>query len=327
MHPDYSVVYYPVDYHGRKKGILSPQATDALKNGGRGSVGKSGKKTIVNAMEAWHYATLLTRKYVGVKKLLSERRLAMITLTLSAPQCHTDQEIKRELLNHFLITAKRRWCVDNYIWKAELQKRGAIHFHIIVDTFVDSSELRNVWNDIQNKLGYIDIFEAKHGHRTPNSTDIKLLRNVRQAAIYARKYVAKEGDLREGFGRAWGSSDYIKLLKPKSHYFESRLEKVLLQLEEKQLVKIIPRDAITIISDKQGHFSAWVEKHLPDAHLTWVRGQASILWPQLNESGLSGFVPQPDGISGVASLPPSGGAHLAPASPRQKEYYQSHLWA
>jgi hypothetical protein len=97
-----------------------------------------------------------------------------VTLSLASKQIHSDQVIKSKLLDSLLKESKRRWNVDHYIWKAEKQKNGSIHFHILTDVFIPYNELRNVWNRIQGKLGYIAGYrkarldEHKHGfHYNP----------------------------------------------------------------------------------------------------------------------------------------------------------------
>lgn len=151
-------------------------------------------------------------------------KIVFITLTLSSDQVHTDQVIKRELLNQFLIEAKKKWGVTLNLWKAEKQKNGRIHFHFITDKTIDKNELRNVWNRIQQKLGYVTRYrEAQNlwhrdgfkynpkyaprwdyaaqkkayeeGLRTdwdnPNSTDIHSVRHVINLKAYFSKEISK----------------------------------------------------------------------------------------------------------------------------------------
>lgn len=152
-------------------------------------------------------------------------KMAFVTLTLSAPQKHTDNEIKREMLNPFLIESKRLWDIDNYVWRAERQENGNVHFHILVDKFVPWQELRGLWNRFQLKMGYIDdyrrnqqewhkngfrqrpeLFEKwsyskqlkayTHGIKTdwsdPNSTDIHSVKLINNVAAYVTKYMTKD---------------------------------------------------------------------------------------------------------------------------------------
>ena len=154
-------------------------------------------------------------------------KVSFVTLTLSSDQVHSDQVIKSELLNQFLIEMVKRWGVKMYIWRAEKQVNGNIHFHIMTDAFIPWNELRNVWNRIQQKLGYVTRyrdnrllwhkdgfkFDPKHakkwpwikqlkaykvGARTdwenPNSVDIHSLRFIRNINAYIVKYVSKNKD-------------------------------------------------------------------------------------------------------------------------------------
>lgn len=151
-------------------------------------------------------------------------KISFITLTLASKQVHSDNEIKSELLNQFLIEARKKWNVDKYVWRAEKQKNGNIHFHIVVDKFIQYDRLRKVWNRIQNKLGYVDRYgedqekfhsegfkfrkefaknwsyakQKKAYHEgmacnwiNPNSTDIHSVAKVKNIANYIGKYCSK----------------------------------------------------------------------------------------------------------------------------------------
>lgn len=166
-------------------------------------------------------------------------KLNFITLTLSSPQVHTDQEIKSLLLNQFFIEMSRRWKVPCYIWRAEKQANGNIHFHIITGKFIPWSELRNVWNRIQQKLGYVTRYRDnrlnwhregfrydpskkaawtyakqlkayKDGIRTdwdnPNSTDVHSIQHIGNIKAYFIKYLTKSDTSQELAGRLWGCS-------------------------------------------------------------------------------------------------------------------------
>lgn len=123
-------------------------------------------------------------------------KIAFITLTLPAKQIHTDNEIKAICLNQFLVEAKKKWNVKNYVWKAEKQNNGNIHFHVLVDQFVPYQELRNTWNRIINKLGYVDRYREIHHKLSPNSTDIHSLKKVKNVYSYISKYMHKPSSSR-----------------------------------------------------------------------------------------------------------------------------------
>lgn len=119
-------------------------------------------------------------------------RLNFITLTLPAPQGDIDDKtIKAKCLDVWLKAAKRRFKLRSYIWRAERQGNGNIHFHIVTDTYIPYDQLRDTWNDRLEALGFITRFEKKHGHRHPNSTDVHAIKNIRNLAAYFSKYMAK----------------------------------------------------------------------------------------------------------------------------------------
>lgn len=123
-------------------------------------------------------------------------KTTFITLTLSATQMHSDAVIKADMLNHFFVVARQKWGLRNYVWKAERQANCNIHFHIVADIFIPYYALRDAWNRIQSKLGYIDRFKEIHGHSKPNSTDIHSTKKVKNLAAYIGKYMSK--DYRKG---------------------------------------------------------------------------------------------------------------------------------
>ena len=116
-----------------------------------------------------------------------------ITLTLPTAQgARTDKEIKKKVLDPWLKKAKRRWNLSNYVWRAERQGNGNVHFHIASDCFIPYKELRDTWNDNLEALGFITEYEKKHKHRFPNSTDIHAVKQIGNLAGYIIKYMSKE---------------------------------------------------------------------------------------------------------------------------------------
>jgi len=140
-------------------------------------------------------------------------KVNFITLTLSATQNHSDNEIKRLLLRPFLDYARKTWNLEHYVWRAEPQKNGNIHFHICTSVFIPWSELRNTWNRYQSRLGYIRRFQEKHPGKTPNSTDIHAIKKIKNLAAYLSKYCAKENEGRAIQGKQWGLSYSLSRLK------------------------------------------------------------------------------------------------------------------
>jgi len=151
-------------------------------------------------------------------------KIAFITLTLPSKQIHSDIEIKKIILNQFLIELKQKYKVSNFVWKAEKQENGNIHFHILIDKYIHWSAIRSIWNRSCNKLGYVDRYQQKmlnffkNGFRlsdnpndnrsyeqqkkaykdglannfsNPNSTDIHAIYKVKNISAYMSKYMSK----------------------------------------------------------------------------------------------------------------------------------------
>lgn len=140
-------------------------------------------------------------------------RINFVTLTLPAKQVHTDQELKKECLNHILVVMRQKWGVKNYVWRAEAQRNGNIHFHICTDKYVPWNELRNAWNKCVGKLGYVERFHEKHGHKTPNSTDVHSIHKIKNISAYLAKYCTKNSPHRAIEGKLWGLSNSLSQIK------------------------------------------------------------------------------------------------------------------
>jgi hypothetical protein len=142
-------------------------------------------------------------------------KVNFVTLTLPSPQGKiTDKELKQECLDNFIKRIKRKLKLNNYVWRAEKQKNGNLHFHMITDTYLHYERIRNDWNECINKFGFIDRFEEKHGHRNPNSTDVHAVWKVKNITQYFIKYMSKDNkgsDIIDG--KLWDCSKALKTKK------------------------------------------------------------------------------------------------------------------
>lgn len=141
-------------------------------------------------------------------------KIAFLTVTLPAMQRHCDKVITKECLNQYLIELRKYHGVKNYVWKAEAQENGNLHYHIAIDNPVDYDKARGRWNRIVEKLGYLTEFEKINGHRDPNSTDIHKTKDVKNLAAYLSSYMSKKESRRPICGRDWGCSQTISRCEP-----------------------------------------------------------------------------------------------------------------
>ena len=193
-------------------------------------------------------------------------KLAFITLTLPSEQVHSDQEIKSLCLNQFLIELRKKWKINNYFWRAEKQKNGNLHFHILVDKFVPWHEMRDVWNRIVNKLGYVDRYRTQmrdfhsggfkvrnellkkweykaqirayqkgkaNDWCSPNSTDIHSINKIKNIEAYLSKYCTKDEQAKGLTGRLWGCNQELSDIPGGKVVVDNEISKALDSLFEK----------------------------------------------------------------------------------------------
>jgi len=155
---------------------------------------KGGRKSTARLFRSLNFFWLFSEikwTYSKIDKRNHKFRMAFITLTLSSEQKHTDDYIKTHMLRPFLKWAFREGKSPHYIWKAETQDNGNIHFHITMNNWIHYRKIREKWNHIQWKHGYISA-EAD-----PNSTDVHSVRNESGYISYMSKYLCKQHEPRK----------------------------------------------------------------------------------------------------------------------------------
>lgn len=173
------------------------------------------KKKIRNALNNLYAISDIKKCYDNKSKKSFTFKLNFITLTLSSAQKHDDNMIKKKLLEPFLKWAQYNHQLNSYIWKAETQKNGNIHFHITSNIFIHYKAIRDKWNQLQNSLGYIGPEWSMYDDDVPNSTDVHSVRNAKQCISYMIKYMTKaEPDKRKIVGQLWNCSKNLKQKPP-----------------------------------------------------------------------------------------------------------------
>ena len=187
-------------------------------NSTEGQVSKKAARNIDKAVSWLLFIAKPKRVYCEELQKSFTFKINFITLTLPAKQQHTDQEIKARCLNNFIQVLRKKVSLRNYLWRAEAQANGNIHFHLVTDKFIHYSKIQQWWNQSVELLGYVSEFESLHGHRNPNSTDVHSVKHVKRLASYLSKYFCKNrafaciGELREEKGKQfeilYGSREY-----------------------------------------------------------------------------------------------------------------------
>ena len=164
------------------------------------------------------------RVYSKVDKKSYYFRLAFITLTLSGAQTHSDDFIKEHMLQPFLYWLSRYYGAL-YVWKAETQLNGRIHFHITIDTYVPWKSVRAKWNKLLSKYQYCKVFQDGTNDKGNAATQIKSVLSERKCAADIGGYMSKKDEVtkedqkacenrREGYQDAQVHCKWDPLIKP-----------------------------------------------------------------------------------------------------------------
>lgn len=183
--------------------------------------------------------------------------VVFLTLTLPSTQIHSDKQIKR-LQTRYIENLQKTYGVNYYVWKAEAQKNGNIHFHLLVDKWIDWTVHQKLWNKQLDKLGYLDAFQEEHGHRNPKTIDVHSLKmnkkqkKIKNPTAYITKYMTKlEFGKRPVLGQLWGCSDSVKRLDyPKYAEGEQYFDHVVSVVNSKQLKQVLKEDFFSFFSGK-----------------------------------------------------------------------------
>jgi hypothetical protein len=108
---------------------------------------------------------------------------SMITLTYGR-DFPSDHDSKKHL-DTFLKRLRRLHPTCKYVWVAEKQKRGAIHYHILTPYYTKKDFVNNAWNEIVNK------WQSKNN--LPTQQLLPNVIKVMSAGSYLAKYLQKEG--------------------------------------------------------------------------------------------------------------------------------------
>ena len=222
--PSKACIFWAPDQSERFVNSLFPNQKVADNSRARPEMSRKAQRRIRQVINWMCYLSRHRNVRTPEGKIIKGFQIAFVTLTLPTKQMHPHKEIVSKCLNRFLTEARRKWGVENYVWKLELQKNGNIHFHITWDKFVRWQDIRTQWNNAISKLGYTAAYQNQmqqlsfqeycywrrqngsvskkrlqeaydYGQRTqwqnPNSTDVRNVKDIKNLASYLSKYLSK----------------------------------------------------------------------------------------------------------------------------------------
>jgi hypothetical protein len=148
------------------------------RNGYMSKATRSKAKTLIDNMI--FIAELAESKRQTMNEALGYKQqacyLTFVTLTLPSAQLldsageYDDEHAKRHLLRPMIERLKHKFGVKAFIWVSEPQENGNIHFHLLIDKYINNTKnsgkesesqlLTKAWNSILSKHGYIDAYAS-----------------------------------------------------------------------------------------------------------------------------------------------------------------------
>lgn len=152
------------------------------------NLSKKATKRLQIALELLAQSAKTKRLWWPEEKRYISYKLNFCTLTLPSKQIHSDRVIVSTCLRKFLRWWKDRCPTLLYLWKAEVQDNGNIHFHVTSNSFIHHRVLRRKWNQFVEVLGYV----SRYGKEEPPSTEVKAVKNVKDICAYIAAYISKK---------------------------------------------------------------------------------------------------------------------------------------
>lgn len=190
---------------------MRKQSTDNLRlKYSSAGLSNTAKKDIRRRVDNWQWAVTASQRLWSKGRERRRRYFVLITLTLPSVQTESDNVVKRKYLNVWLQNLERVHKGINWLWVAESQNNGNIHFHVVVDRWVQFEWVRRSWNRVMNNGDYIDTYERKFGNRNPPSVNVHGQKAMGNPAAYITKYLTGDKFVRELEGRKWGCCDRLR---------------------------------------------------------------------------------------------------------------------
>lgn len=325
-----------------------------------GTLSNNQMRTVRKAVENMVNTVLLNHdKRVHFK---DQPNLTFVTLTLPIEQKHTDK-VFRKLLVRFIENLIKTYQVKHYVWKAEPQKNGNIHFHLIIDRWVAKEKIQNLWNRQLDTIGYIDAFAQKRkkegfiyrsffyrkgvkilskltekeqyknylynksiGFRNPPTVKIQGISKAINKVAYVLKYMTKpEFDKRQIIGKIWGCANITKKLEyPRFYDSEVFYDEVRNLVYTERFNHLVKDEYINVYVGKVfGDIAKYCKK-------TWLAIKHHYnLMNQYTTQSFKDFIQNDEALKNKALQPVVVDVikKIIPKKPKEPEYYYENIRA
>jgi hypothetical protein len=197
-------------------GLLTQDQVEQIRNGKRVSHARKRRSEKVHVLSD-RSKSVVRARFTAYYRACGNRK-TFCTLTFINDVTDADGI---GVLNKFLTALREKFPRLSYIWVAERQENGRIHFHIIVNVFLPIQRINALWVRQQYRAGIrfpeissdqIDEMTDKDIHGKLNPVDVRRVKNISALSSYLTKYISK-GNNKGGFGCAvWHCSREVSQL-------------------------------------------------------------------------------------------------------------------
>lgn len=232
-----------------------------------GAMTTGAQKRIKKAVDLLVQFSPKRKIYNSVTMQTEMHTLSFITLTIPGKEkrLSADQGYKL-LLSKWIRSMRDKHNLKTYIWKAEFQKNGQLHYHITTPSWIAYTEIRDTWNNIMSSNGMLDVWNDENPTKFPNSTDVHKVYKVKNIQAYLAKYLSKKEQDQENTGKVWDCSKNLKDTK----FFTSDIPNNLDQFIKKSNIKYfnyigiydLINGASEIGPTQYKEYQDWIKSHI-----------------------------------------------------------------
>lgn len=168
----------------RMKEAKKQQYSGQLKDGAR--------KRMVKAITLMCQATRPRWVRTGRGNSESYHHISFLTLTIPGNKQLSPSDGYNLVFKHFLQWLRRTKEVKMYVCVVERQVRGQLHYHLVFPDYIPHREIRDEWNSLLRKAGFLDEYAAEHGHYNAPSSHINGVKKTNDVAGYLVKELSKK---------------------------------------------------------------------------------------------------------------------------------------
>lgn len=187
--------------------------------------------------------TKVANKVIAFKNVLPSS-VKLKFYSISFPFGMPDMAAKKAL-NIWLTVCRKYYNLVSYIWVAERQSNGTIHFHMVTNAWMNISVVNySMACAISTVIRTEKLQTLKYRKRSYNGVDVETVYNSSDLSKYITKYITKNKE--EIIGMAWRSSQNISRIMTSIQIDYNQFQSV------RNYINLVMSYTIDIENDKSG---------------------------------------------------------------------------